>query len=116
MNFKHSGLEQRRFTPEVETAAYRLVQEALTNVARHANVQLATVRLWTNHQTLSIEVEDHGSGFDPELVTGSGTSGLAGMRDRTTLLGGHLKIESRVGGGTRLIAELNISDGGYEKD
>ena len=116
VNFKHSGLEQRRFTPEVETAAYRLVQEALTNVARDANVQLATVRLWTNHHSLSIEIEDRGSGFNPELVTGSGTSGLAGMRERTTLLGGHLKIESRVGGGTRLIADLNIADGVCERD
>lgn len=110
VNFKHSGLEKRRFTPEVETAAYRLVQEALTNVARHANVQEATVRLWTLHRTLSIEVEDSGKGFDPDSVMASETSGLAGMRERAILLGGQLKIDSRVGGGTRLIAELSIAD------
>ena len=66
--FKHSGLEKRRFSPELETAAYRLVQEALTNVARHARVQEATVRLSTHQHTLLIEVEDRGKGFDVDEV------------------------------------------------
>jgi PAS domain S-box-containing protein len=110
VNFKHSGLEDRRFAPEVETAGYRLVQEALTNVARHANVQEATVRVWTNHRMLSIEIEDFGEGFDPEAVLASETSGLAGMRERATLLGGRLKIKSRVGGGTQLLAELSLAN------
>jgi signal transduction histidine kinase len=73
-------------------------------------VQEASVCLWTNHQTLFIEVQDLGSGFDLESVlTASETSGLAGMRERATLLGGQLKIESSVGGGTHLIAELSIA-------
>lgn len=108
VNFKHSGLEKERFTPDVETIAYRLVQEALTNVARHANVQEATVRVWTHQDTLSIEVADSGDGFDLETAVTRETSGLAGMRERATLNGGQLKIESRVGEGTRLLAELNI--------
>src|SRR6185503_15819945 len=66
VNFKHSGLEKQRFAPEVETAAYRVVQEALTNVARHAEVSEVTVRLSTHRQTLLIEVEDEGCGFDLE--------------------------------------------------
>src|ERR1700752_50853 len=111
VNFKHSGLEERRFAPEVETAAYRLVQEALTNIARHADVQEANVRLWTNAKTLSIQVEDSGKGFDLESVTARETSGLAGMREGATLLGGQLKIGSSVGNGTRLEAELSVSDG-----
>jgi PAS domain S-box-containing protein len=110
VNFKHSGLEKRRFAPEAETAAYRIVQEALTNVARHADVQEVTVRLWTRQATLSIQVEDLGKGFDPDVVMASETSGLAGMRERAILLGGQLKIDSRLGGGTRLIAELSIAD------
>jgi signal transduction histidine kinase len=110
VNFKHNRLE-RRFAPGVETAAYRMVQEALTNVARHAQVQEASVRLWTNQQTLFIEVEDQGRGFDREpVLAASETSGLAGMRERATLLGGQLKIESSIGGGTRLLAELSIAD------
>lgn len=111
VNFKHSGLEKRRFPPEVETAAYRLVQEALTNVARHANAPEATVRLSTHRQTLLIEVEDFGSGFDVESVlTASETSGLAGMRERVVLLDGQLTVESWPGSGTRLTAELSIVD------
>ncbi len=111
VNFKHSGLEKRRFGMEVETAAYRMVQEALTNVARHAQVQDVTVRLSTHPQTLSIEIEDHGKGFDVESVlSASETSGLAGMRERAVLLGGSLNIESQPGAGTRLTAELSIAD------
>lgn len=108
VNFKHSGLEVERFTPDVETTAYRIVQEALTNVARHANVQEATVRVWTHQDTLSIKVADAGNGFDVEAAVTRETSGLAGMRERAMLAGGQLKIESRVGEGTRLLAELNI--------
>jgi len=111
VNFKHSGLEKRRFAPEVETAAYRLVQEALTNVARHAQTTEATVRLSTHRQTLLIEVEDNGAGFDVEAVIAtSETSGLAGMRERVVLLDGQLTIESQPGGGTHLTAELRIVD------
>jgi signal transduction histidine kinase len=111
VNFKHSGIDKRRFAPEVETAAYRLVQEALTNVARHAHTSEATVRLSTHRQTLLIEVEDFGSGFDVESVlTATETSGLAGMRERVVLLDGQLTVESQPGSGTRLTAELSIVD------
>ena len=109
VNFKHSGLEKQRFAPEVETAAYRMVQEALTNVARHANVSAATVRVWIDQQILSIEVADAGQGFDLNPTVARQTSGLAGMHERATLAGGQLKIESRVGAGTRLLAELSIN-------
>jgi signal transduction histidine kinase len=109
--FKHSGLEGMRFAPEVETAAYRVVQEALTNAARHARVSEAAVRVWADGHTLAIQVEDRGAGFDPETVlAASGTSGLAGMRERAMLLGGQLTVESRPGAGTRLTAEWGIVD------
>jgi len=111
VNFKHSGLEKRRFAPEVETAAYRVVQEALTNVARHAEVSEVTVRLSTHRQTLLIEVEDQGCGFDVEgALKGSETSGLAGMRERVVLLDGRLTIESQTGKGTCLVAEMSTLD------
>lgn len=108
VNFKHSGLEKQRFPPEVETAAYRVVQEALTNVARHASVREAAVRVWTRQDVLSIEVVDAGLGFDLDTVLGRETSGLTGMRERATLAGGQMKIESWPGSGTRLLAELKI--------
>jgi PAS domain S-box-containing protein len=111
VNFRHSGLEKRRFGAEVETAAYRMVQEALTNIARHAQVHEATVRISTHQKTLLIEVEDHGKGFDVESVlSASETSGLAGMRERAMLLGGRLAIESHTGNGTRLTAELKLGE------
>ncbi len=110
VNFRHSGLEEKRFAPDVETAAYRVVQEALTNVARHAEVHEATVRIWTHQQTLLIQVEDHGKGFDVESVlAASYSSGLAGMRERAIVLGGQLTVESHVGNGTRLLAELSAA-------
>ncbi len=109
--FKHSGIEGRRFAPEVETAAYRIAQEALTNVARHAGVNQATLRVWAYHQTLNLQIEDYGNGFNSDaVVAASDTSGVAGMRERTMLLGGQLTIESQPGFGTSLTAELRIDD------
>ncbi len=106
--FGREGLEQR-FPPEIETTAYRIVQEALTNVARHAGVDTVTVRVWAVANALHLQIEDHGCGFDPEVTLSSQRSiGLAGMQERVTLLRGHLTIQSRPGGGTRLTAELPL--------
>lgn len=107
---QHSGLDDKRFAPEVETAAYRIVQEALTNVARHARVNQAKVTLWFDQNILGIQVEDEGSGFDPEDEQTTGNSGgLLGIKERVLLLGGKLTIESAVGLGTRLLAEVPIN-------
>ena len=111
VDFRHSGLEGRRFATELETAAFRIVQEALTNVARHSGAEAALVRLWADQHTLAVRIEDQGQGFDPESVLAVGqSSGLAGMRERALLLGGHFAIESRPGQGTRLTAEWNFDD------
>ena len=108
--FKHQGLEGRRFEHEIETAAYRIVQEALTNVARYAQVDEVAVRVWSNPDTLSIQVADQGVGFDLEAAYASNrTAGLAGMRERAALLGGQFTIESSPGHGTFLTAELPLS-------
>jgi PAS domain S-box-containing protein len=110
VNLEHTGLE-RRFPPAVETAAYRIVQEALTNVARHAGVSEVTVRVWAQEGTLGVQIRDEGSGFDPDVVLAGETScGLAGMRERVTLLGGQLVLDSAPGAGTRLTAELPLSE------
>ncbi len=108
--FKHIGIEGRRFAPQVETTVYRVVQEALTNVARHANVDHVTVRLWADEETIEVQIEDLGSGFDPDAVLSGGTSGgLSGMYERVALLGGRLTVESRPGAGTRVTAEIPLS-------
>jgi PAS domain S-box-containing protein len=108
---KHTGIE-RRFAPEIEIAVYRIVQEALTNVARHAGVNEVTVRLWASHGMLGLQIEDQGVGFVPEAALASATSsGLSGMHERTLLLGGDMQIESEPHQGSRLAVELPLHQG-----
>ena len=110
VDFKHQGVDGR-FDPEIETTAYRIVQEALTNVARHADVRRVSVRLWAAADTLSIHIEDHGRGFDQEAVLATPQSGgIPGMQERVTLLGGRLTIESHPGAGTQITAELPLGE------
>lgn len=105
--FQYGKVEDKRFPGETETAIYRIVQEALTNAARHAQVSEVTVRLWFEEGDLKVQIEDKGVGFDPESVFEKGnTSGLSGMRERAHLLGGRFTIETLPDGGTRLTAEL----------
>jgi PAS domain S-box-containing protein len=112
VSFEHGPLPGR-FPPEVETAAYRIIQEALTNVARHAGVSEVVVRLWADGEGLGLQVEDRGAGFDPHGVGAAGTSGgLSGMQERVRLLGGRLEVESAPGAGTRVTAELPLGDAG----
>src|SRR3989475_4498457 len=106
VTFQHTGLE-RRFEQEVETAAYRVVQEALTNVARHAKVTGAMVRVWAVDGTVWVQIEDKGIGFDLSFKP-STTLGLTGMLERARGLGGDLTMESAPGRGTRVTAELPL--------
>ncbi len=107
VEFEQAGLE-RRFAPEVETAVYRAVQEALTNAARHAGVDMVRVRLWVENGDLYLRIEDEGAGFDAAAVLPRATGGLAGMQERITLLGGGFVLESARGAGTRLTARLPV--------
>jgi signal transduction histidine kinase len=106
VDFKYAGLEGRRFQPEIETAAYRIVQEALTNVARHAMVESAEVNIRADETMFRIEVRDAGIGFHSGSVTIANTGGLSGMRERATMLGGELTLDSAPGTGTLLTAKL----------
>lgn len=106
IDFNHQGINSRRFAPEIETSAYRVVQEALTNVARHSKVKIAKVRVWADEKNLSVSIEDDGQGFDLEKVTETANStGVAGMRERVELLGGHFHIESVKDKGTKVNAD-----------
>ena len=106
IDFNHQGINSRRFAPEIETSAYRVVQEALTNVARHSKVKAAKVRVWADERNLSVSIEDEGQGFDVEEVTETANStGVAGMRERVHLLGGHFHIESAKDKGTKINAD-----------
>lgn len=108
VHFKQSGLE-RRFSPGLETAVYRIIQEALTNVARHAQVPEATIRIWCDERNLRLQVEDDGVGFEPHsILTHGGSTGLPGILERARLVGGELIVASAPGEGTRLTAVLPL--------
>lgn len=107
VDLEHDGLD-RRFSWDVETAAYRIVQEALNNVARHAATDRAQVRCLTEGDELFIEVRDQGAGFNTRAIRAHTTSGLRGMQERARLLGGQLRIESTPGKGTRVLARLPV--------
>ena len=105
-----------RLAPEVETAVYRIVQEALTNAARYAQCAHISVLLQTRDNMLSVIVEDDGCGFNVEDVmsqkVGQTSLGLYGMIERAQLLGGTLDIESSPGGGTTIYLRVPL---GYEE-
>jgi signal transduction histidine kinase len=105
IHLKHSGLEQR-FHPDIETTAYRVVQEALTNIARHAGVKEADVCLKVERNTLYATINDQGIGFEVATAMATAeTGGLSGMHERVSLSGGKLTVESNPGAGTCLTAE-----------
>jgi signal transduction histidine kinase len=110
VDFKYMGPE-RRLGPEIETAVYRIVQEALTNVARHAQVSEVTVQVWVEPNSVRLQIEDAGVGFDLEAALAARTSsGLSGMYERAALLGGQLTVVSAPGAGASLIAEFPLGD------
>jgi PAS domain S-box-containing protein len=108
VNFEHNGLD-RSLAPNINLAAYRIVQEALTNVVRHAGVSQATVRAWTDEETLHVRIEDKGVGFNPDSLVPSASSGLSGMRERALSVGGKVVIESSPDIGTSVAAEFPLS-------
>ena len=108
VQFQHSPLSQR-LPSRVETVVFRIVQEALTNVARHAAVKSVSVRLHVTDMSLCLQVEDRGKGFEPaEALQRGGSTGLTGMRERAELLGGQLVLDSAPGQGTRLTVDLPL--------
>jgi signal transduction histidine kinase len=86
---------------------FRMLQEALTNVAKHAAAQEVSVRLEEQEQTLTLTVSDKGTGFHPERVESSGL-GILGMRERAELLGGRIAVVSHPGGGTQIQVDLPL--------
>ena len=107
VNFHSNGCSERS-PAEIETAAYRIIQETLTNVARYARVKEVSVGLEVQSDILWLEVSDQGKGFDPSLALDKPTSGLGGMRERASLVGGYLTITSVPGYGTRITAALPL--------
>ena len=104
------ALGDERLPPEVETALFRVTQEALTNVYKHAPSARVKITLQRLNNSVRLNVRDWGPGFEPEKITDGGGPGerlgLSSMRERMTLLGGHLEVHSRPGEGTEVVAEI----------
>jgi signal transduction histidine kinase len=106
--FTSSGMG-RRLSPEAEAAFYRIVQEALTNIARHARASSCTVSLRESGGVVQLSIEDDGVGFDPEQQRSGAHHdglGLLGMRERVTRIGGTCVVDSAPGRGTRVLVRL----------
>nr|CAA9441441.1 MAG: Sensor histidine kinase [uncultured Rubrobacteraceae bacterium] len=108
------ALGGERLPEEIETALYRIAQEALANVRKHARTTRARTRLARLGRKVRLEVRDEGRGFDPSSASRGGSPGervgLSSMRERVAMLGGELKITSRPGAGTSLVAEVPLHE------
>jgi two-component system, NarL family, sensor histidine kinase DevS len=102
-----SALGETRLPSEVETTLYRVVQESLTNIVKHANAQSVSVSVSRRESTVAAVIEDDGAGFDQRRVREEGV-GLLGMRERLSFVDGRLEIESRPGAGTTIVAEVPL--------
>ena len=108
------ALEDRHLSPEIETAFYRVAQEALTNIRKHAHTTKARVELTAPKGKVRLKVRDEGRGFEPSAPAGEGSGpgervGLHSMRERVALLGGEIEIKSEPGVGTSVVAEVPLS-------
>ncbi len=102
-----------RLAPELETACFRVAQEALTNVVRHARARQVSLELRQDDSQITLTVRDDGRGFDVqaahERARGGGSMGLLGMRERAALVGGNLSLESAPGRGTEIRARFPLA-------
>jgi signal transduction histidine kinase len=109
-----------RVGPEVETALFRAVQEAISNIARHSHAENALIEIDEHPGELVIEVEDDGTGFDVESVKGPTESGrglgLLGLRERMELIGGSVEVDSSPGDGTRVTLRIRNAERGTRNE
>lgn len=118
-DFHSHGLQKQRLPPPIETAVYRIVQEALNNVLKHAGANRVSVLLELRYNQLQAIVEDDGQGFDVEAVRfasdrGHGL-GILGMQERAAALGGNLEIESHATAGTTLVTRIPVYTFSFEE-
>jgi signal transduction histidine kinase len=107
LSFAVTG-QERRLKPEIETTLFRIGQEAIANIARHAEANSVSIALEFAESRICLEVEDNGQGFDFN-ESPNGSFGLLGMKERATLLDGTFAIDSQPGNGTRLAVTIPVA-------
>jgi signal transduction histidine kinase len=104
--------ESMRLPPHIETMLFRITQEAMSNILRHAEARVVDIWLGQKNDTVFLEIRDDGRGFDMEQISGQALSrkqlGLLGIQERVSLVGGDVKIDSAPGIGTRLYISVPI--------
>jgi len=111
LSFNILGVE-RRLEPEAEITLFRIGQEAISNIVKHAEANAVAITLEYGAGVIRLEVEDNGKGFQPQrfLTTREKSLGLLGMRERASLIGGHLKVASTPESGTRVTVEIPVTE------
>ncbi|HUS35271.1 MAG TPA: sensor histidine kinase [Verrucomicrobiae bacterium] len=108
IQFEHGAIDEQRLSPIAQSVVYRVIQEAVTNVARHAKVEHALVRITMDAEVLVFVVQDKGCGFDPERVKETTSTGLSSMVERVLLLDGSCEIVSAPNVGTTVTARIPL--------
>jgi len=110
VDFTAAGMDHLRLDPDTEINLYRLIQEGLNNISKHARANSATIRLIASFPNIILRIEDDGKGFDlkKRLVTAQNDKrmGLGTMEERVSLLNGVMRIQSRPGKGTKVLIEV----------
>ena len=118
-DFQSAKLSKRRLNKEIETHLYRITQEALNNIAKHAEAKQVSVVLEKRGDQIILIIEDDGKGFDPAKVKAPDRAGrglgLLGMQERATLIGGDVEIESSPGNGTTVYVRVPLADAAKSK-
>ena len=100
---------QDHYSPAIEIVVFRVCQEALNNIVRHAGASEASIDLYNRESHILIVIQDNGQGFEPARISQSGTgSGLINIKERVELLGGNIQIESQLNEGTEIIIEIPL--------
>jgi len=114
VDFQSAGLKKLKLNHAIQINVYRLVQEGLTNIRKHAAADKVTVRLVAAFPNIILRIEDNGRGFDVQkraAATGSEKRmGLRSMQERVTLLSGEMKLQSKPGQGTKVFIKLPLGE------
>ncbi|NLK00050.1 MAG: hypothetical protein GX318_02280 [Clostridia bacterium] len=110
VEFRFFGREQR-YKSVIEVAVFRIIQEAVNNVVKHAKASTLEIVLETQKTVIAASIRDDGVGFGTEMVEKAGGFGLQGIKERTALLGGDIRISSLPGRGTEITVKIPVQEG-----